>query len=88
MRAKVGDWLVVNSHADGRPTRHGEIVAVGGDGGPPYTVRWAETDHEAVVFPGPDAVVLSAPERAERARREAERIARLQSAIRSGPVGG
>lgn len=88
MHAQVGDWLVVNGHADGRPTRHGEIVAVGAGGEPPYTVRWTETDHEAVVFPGPDAVVLSAAERAARARREAERIGRLQSAIRSGPAGG
>lgn len=88
MHAQVGDWLVVNSHADGRPTRHGEIVAVGVDGRPPYTVRWTDSDHEAVVFPGPDAVVLSAAERAERAKREAERIVRLQSAIRGGPAGG
>ena len=88
MHAKVGDWLIVNRHAGGRPARHGEIVAVGRGGAPPYTVRWTETDHEAVVFPGPDALVLSAPERAEQARREAERIVWLQSAIRSGRPGG
>jgi hypothetical protein len=88
MHAQVGDWLVVNSHADGRPTRPGEIVAAAADGRPPYTVRWTDSDHEAVVFPGPDAVVLSAAERAERAKREAERIVRLQSAIRGGPAGG
>jgi hypothetical protein len=34
-----------------------EIVEVrGADGGPPYLVRY-EDGHEAVVFPGPDAVV-------------------------------
>ena len=55
MHAEVGDWLVVNSHAEGRPIRRAAIIAVGPDGEPPYTVRWTDTDHEGLVFPGPDA---------------------------------
>jgi len=29
----------------------------GPEGKPPYLVRWADTGHEALVFPGPDAVI-------------------------------
>jgi len=40
------------------PGRDGEILEVRGeDGGPPYVVRWSDNGHEALVFPGPDAVV-------------------------------
>lgn len=81
MNAEVGDWLVVHSHAEGRAVRRAAIVAVGPDGGPPYTVRWTDTDHEALVFPGPDAQVVTAAEQAEHDRAESERIAQLQSAI-------
>jgi hypothetical protein len=27
------------------------------DGSPPYLVRWSDDGHEALVFPGPDAVI-------------------------------
>ena len=58
MIATVGDRLVVRSqHLDG-PVRDGEILEVRGDAGaPPYVVRWSDTGHEALVFPGPDAYV-------------------------------
>mgnify|MGYP001551666241 FL=1 len=81
MHAEVGDWLVVNSHAEGRPVRRAAIIAVGTDGQAPYTVRWTDTDHEALVFPGPDAEVVSAAAQAEHDRVESERISRRQSAI-------
>jgi hypothetical protein len=29
----------------------------GSDGGPPFLVRWSDTGHEALVFPGPDAEI-------------------------------
>jgi hypothetical protein len=56
--AAVGDRLVVRSvHLDG-PVRDAEILEVRGDHGtPPYVVRWSDTGHEALVFPGPDAFV-------------------------------
>ncbi len=72
---------MVHSHTEGRPVRRAAIVGVGPDGGPPYTVRWTDTDHEALVFPGPDAVVVSADEQAEHDRMESERIEQLQSAL-------
>jgi hypothetical protein len=58
MFASVGDRLVVHStHIDG-PVRDGEILEVRHeDGSPPYVVRWSDTGHEALVYPGPDAEV-------------------------------
>jgi hypothetical protein len=57
MQARVGDRLLVHSHAVGQGERHGRIVEVRGrEGGPPYLVRF-DDGHEALVFPGPDAVV-------------------------------
>jgi hypothetical protein len=29
----------------------------GDNGGPPFMVRWQDSGHEALVFPGPDAHV-------------------------------
>ena len=58
MFAVVGDRLVVRSqHLDGH-VRDAEILAVrGAEGAPPYVVRWSDTGHEGLVFPGPDAYV-------------------------------
>ena len=58
MQATEGDRLIIHSmHVDG-PVRDGEILEVRGtDGHPPYRVRWSDTGHEALVYPGPDAVV-------------------------------
>jgi len=58
MFAKVGDRLVVPSLHVGGPVRDAEIIEVRhADGTPPYIVRWSDTGHEALVFPGPDAYV-------------------------------
>jgi Domain of unknown function (DUF1918) len=57
MQAQVGDRLHVHSRVVGNVDRVGEIVEVrGGDGGPPYLVRF-EDGHETLVFPGADATV-------------------------------
>lgn len=57
MQAMVGDRLHVHGHTVGQPERTGQIVDVrGADGAPPYLVRF-DDGHEALVFPGPDAVV-------------------------------
>ena len=56
LRASVGDRLVVRClHG---PVRDGEILEVRhSDGTPPYWVRWSDTGHEALVYPGADASV-------------------------------
>lgn len=58
MKAHVGDRLILEGTHVGDRRRVGVITAVGhSDGTPPYTVRWLDNDHEALVFPGPDARV-------------------------------
>lgn len=58
MYASVGDRLIVRGTHIDEPVRDGEILEVHGEGGaPPYLVRWSDTGHEALVFPGPDAEV-------------------------------
>ena len=56
LRASVGDRLVVRSlHG---PVRDGEILEVRhADGTPPYLVRWEDSGRQALVYPGPDALV-------------------------------
>jgi hypothetical protein len=58
MRARAGDRVRVEGHHLGDPVRTGEILEVrGADGAPPYVVRWDDSDHEVLFFPGPDAFV-------------------------------
>ncbi|MGE5693981.1 MAG: DUF1918 domain-containing protein [Candidatus Sericytochromatia bacterium] len=78
MKAKVGDWLVIKGTKVDQTDQRGLIEEVhSSDGSPPYVVRWLATDHEATVFPGPDAVIVTPEEQAaadERARSRAESI--------------
>ena len=58
MQAKVGDRIVIRGHHVGEPDRDCEILEVRGpDGQPPYVVRWGDSGHEGLYFPGPDAMV-------------------------------
>jgi hypothetical protein len=60
MHAAVGDRLVVHGAVVGEHEKHGEIIEVRGpSGGPPFMVRF-EDGHQALVFPGPDAIVIPA----------------------------
>lgn len=82
MKAKVGDWLVIKSGKIGHPDLRGFITAVRSrDGEPPYLVRWLATGDEATVFPGPDAVVISAGEQKAADERARLRLATVQAAI-------
>lgn len=57
MQANVGDRLHVHGFKVGSADKVGQILEVRGDGGkPPYVVRF-DDGHEALIFPGPDAVV-------------------------------
>ena len=58
MQARVGDRIVIRGHRVGEPIRDGEILEVRGpDGGPPFIVRWEDTGHETLFFPGSDALI-------------------------------
>ena len=80
--ARPGDWLIVESGYDSTHARTGEITSVPDpDGHPPYHVRWSDDGRETVVFPGPDARVVTAEQIAERSRAAERRIASVQRAI-------
>ncbi|PRC46771.1 DUF1918 domain-containing protein [Mycobacterium sp. ITM-2017-0098] len=83
MKANVGDWLVLKATRVDQPEKRGQITDIrSDDGSPPYVVRWLDSDHEATVFPGTDAVVVTAEEQHEAEARAGQRIDAVQSAIR------
>lgn len=56
MRATVGDRISIRGHRVGEAERDCEVLDVRGpDGAPPYLVRWGDTGHESLFFPGSDA---------------------------------
>ncbi len=66
MRASVGDHIVIKSRRVGQADRDCEVLEVhGADGQPPYLVRWGDSGHETLLFPGSDATVRRS-EHAER----------------------
>jgi Domain of unknown function (DUF1918) len=82
MKANVGDWLVIKGGTIDQPSQRGLITEIHSpDGAPPYVVRWLETGHQATVFPGPDAVVVTAAEQADADKRAQHRFLAVQSAI-------
>ncbi|MEO6086860.1 MAG: DUF1918 domain-containing protein [Umezawaea sp.] len=82
MHAETGDWLLVEQPIADRSARRGQIVGVRrSDGGPPYVVHWLDTGHEALVYPGPDAHVVTAVELADLDARAAERARVVQRII-------
>lgn len=85
MKAEVGDWLVFKGAAVDRPDQRGLITEVhSSDGSPPYVVRWLESDHVATVFPGSDAIVVTADEQKAADQRARQRFGAVQSAIGHG----
>jgi hypothetical protein len=63
MRAEPGDWLIVERGDVDHHARRGRIEEVrGSDGSPPFVVRWTDADRTVLVFPGPDAYVLTPTE--------------------------
>ena len=58
MFAATGDRIIIRGHHIGEPDRDCKVLEVQGrDGAPPYVVRWDDDGHEALFFPGSDAVV-------------------------------
>jgi hypothetical protein len=61
--ADIGDWLLVRARTDHLHSRRGRIMETrGSKGGPPYLVQWLDTGAQALVFPGPDAQVMTEAE--------------------------
>ncbi|MDI3315246.1 MAG: DUF1918 domain-containing protein [Mycobacterium sp.] len=82
MKANVGDWLVVKGRTNEQPEHRGMITEVhGADGSPPYMVRWLDTGHEALVFPGPDAVIVTQADQQAADERARARFASTQATI-------
>jgi len=82
MKAEVGDWLVIKSGTLGRPDLRGLITEVRVPGGePPYRVRWLATGEEATVYPGPDAIVMTAADQRAADERARARFAAVQAVL-------
>ncbi|MEE6136322.1 DUF1918 domain-containing protein [Mycobacterium sp. 050128] len=82
MKAEVGDWLVLKGTTTGSADQRGLITAVrGADGAPPFVVRWLASGHETTVFPGSDAIVVTAAEQRRSDEQVRERIAAIQSEL-------
>jgi hypothetical protein len=59
MKADVGDRLVIKGHRIHEADRDAEILEVRGpDGTPPYRIRWSDSDHDTLLYPGPDARIV------------------------------
>lgn len=82
MKANVGDWLVVKSGVVGHRNLRGLITEVRSpEGEPPYRVRWLDSDDESTVYPGPDAIVMTAAEQHRADARERARFATMRAAL-------
>ncbi|MDU0287734.1 DUF1918 domain-containing protein [Saccharothrix longispora] len=69
MKARVGDWVVVERDSAGSAARRAVVEELRHpDGTPPYPVRWLDTEKRALLFPGPDTHVVTAEEEARRVR--------------------
>jgi hypothetical protein len=75
MKADVGDWLVIKGTTTELADQRGEITEVrGADGAPPYVVRWLASGHVATIFPGSDALVVTAAEQQRADERAHHRV--------------
>jgi Domain of unknown function (DUF1918) len=88
MKANVGDWLVVKGRTNEQAEQRGMITEMhAADGSPPYMGAVLNTGHEALVFPGPDAVVVTPAEQQVADERARSRFASVQAAITNHPAG-
>jgi hypothetical protein len=86
MKANVGDWLVVKGTTTELADQRGLITEVhGADGAPPYVVRWLASGHVATVFPGSDAIIVTAAEQQQADERARQRVGTVQSELTHHP---
>lgn len=87
MKADVGDWLVIKGTTTELADQRGLILEVHGvDGSSPYVVRWLTTGHEATVFPGSDAIIVTAAEQQQADEHARSQITSAQSAEHHYPT--
>ena len=86
MKAQAGDWLVIKGTTTELADQRGLITEVHGtDGAPPYVVRWLANGHVATVFPGSDAVIVTAAEQQQADERARQRVGAVQSELTHDP---
>ncbi len=62
MQARAGDQVVVKGHRIGEADRKGEVLeARGPDSSGPFLVRWDDSGHATLLFPGTDVVIEHLP---------------------------
>lgn len=82
MKATVGDWLVMKGLTIDQHEHRGLITEVhSDDGSPPYVVHWLDSGHIATVFPGPDAIVVTAAEQRAADEHAEHRLDAIQAKI-------
>jgi len=58
MQAHPGDQLVIKGHHVGEPDRKGEVIEANGpDHTQPFLVRWDDSGHTTLFYPGSDCTV-------------------------------
>ena len=66
MDARPGDELVIKGHRTSQPDRKGEVLETrGANGGPPFVVRWDDTGHTTMLYPGTDCEIHAMRRRSE-----------------------
>ncbi len=82
VNANVGDWLVIKGTTTELADQRGLITEVhGADGAPPYVVRWLASGHVATVFPGSDALIVTAAEQEKADERARHKAGMVQSEL-------
>lgn len=63
MKARAGDWYVMQGRTSGQPERRGMVIrAHGVNGAPPFDIRWLDNGDVETVVPSSDAVIVTAAE--------------------------
>ncbi len=58
MQAHQGDRVVIKGHRIGEADRKGEVLeSRGPDSSAPFLVRWDDSGHTTLLFPGTDALI-------------------------------
>lgn len=58
VHARPGDEVVIKGHQIGGPDRRGEVLETrGADGASPFVVRWDDTGHTTILYPGTDCEI-------------------------------